>query len=57
MLTMNDDAAIRSSIEIAKILCSAHGDRLTIDADGANEIADFIETLENRLTCKDPDNC
>lgn len=50
MIPMNEEAAITNSIEIAKILCAARGDRYPIDADSANEIADFIETLQERFT-------
>lgn len=50
MVPMNDDAAIKYSIEIAKVLCAARGDRYPINADSANEIADFIATLQKRFT-------
>lgn len=50
MILMNREAAIKNSIEIAKVLCAARGDRYPIDADSANEIADFIETLQKRFT-------
>lgn len=50
MIPMNENAAITNSIEIAKILCAARGDRYHIDVDSANEIADFIETLQKRFT-------
>ena len=50
MIPMNENAAITNSIEIAKILCAARGDRYPIDVDSANEIADFIETLQKRFT-------
>lgn len=50
MIPMNENAAITNSIEIAKILCAARGDRYPIDVDSANEIADFIETLQERFT-------
>lgn len=50
MIQMNRDAAIKNSIEIVKVLCAARGDRYPIDADSANEIADFIETLQERFT-------
>lgn len=47
MIPMNENAAITNSIEIAKILCAARGDEYPIDVDSANEIADFIETLQS----------
>lgn len=50
MILMNDEAAIEKSIEIAKILCANLGDRIVVNADGANQIADFIETLQKRFT-------
>lgn len=50
MIPMNENAAITNSIEIAKILCAARGDRYPIDVDSANEIADFIKTLQKRFT-------
>lgn len=50
MILMNDTAAIEKSIEIAKILCASRDERFPVDADGANQIADFIETLQKRFT-------
>ena len=50
MIQMNREAAIKNSIEIVKVLCAARGDRYPIDSDSANEIADFIETLQERFT-------
>jgi len=49
MIPINREAAIKHSIEIAKILCEAQGSRISPDANGANALADFIETLQNRF--------
>lgn len=49
MLPVNDNYAISTAVELAKILCESNGNSLTLDADGANALADFIETLERRL--------
>lgn len=50
MILMNKEAAVETSIEIAKILCAKCGDKYSIDASSANQIADFIETLQKRFT-------
>lgn len=50
MLKMAPDTAMKQSLELAKVLCSANGEAITIDKDGANELADFIEVLQNRFT-------
>lgn len=52
MIKMAQDTAIKQSIELAKTLCEAQGQSITIDKDGANELADFIEVLQNRFTCQ-----
>lgn len=49
MIKLNQEAAIKQSIELAKALCETQGQSITIDKDGANELADFIETLQNRF--------
>lgn len=49
MIKMSQDAAMKQSVEIAKALCSANGTAITIDKYGANELADFIEALQNRF--------
>ena len=50
MFQMDKEAAIETAVEIAKVLCAARSDKFLVDADSANEIADFIETLYKRLT-------
>lgn len=49
MLPMNDESAILAAVDIAKVLCESNGSCLSFDADSANKVADFIETLEHRL--------
>lgn len=49
MLPMKDTTAREYSIELAKILCETRGENYPINADSANEIADFIETLQMRF--------
>lgn len=51
MIPLKPEAALKYSIEIAKILCESQGAKIYPDADGANAIADFIETLQDRFTC------
>lgn len=50
MILLNENVAFETSIEIAKILCASRDERFPVDADGANQIADFIETLQKRFT-------
>lgn len=50
MILMNDEYATQTAVELAKILCGSNRDKLFIDVDCANNLADFIETLENRFT-------
>ena len=52
MIQLKDDDAVKYSFELAKILCEAQGERLFANANSANSLADFIETLQNRFTCK-----
>ena len=57
MILMNDDAAIATAIDLAKILCSVQGSGLEVDRQGAEDLANFIEILENRFTGRDtPEN-
>lgn len=53
MIPMNEEAAIKCSIELAKALCESCGEKIYPDADGANMLADFIETLQARLTSRE----
>lgn len=50
MFPMNREAAIKHSLEFAKILCESQDLKVPLNEDGANAIADFIETLEIRFT-------
>lgn len=50
MIPMNENSAIKYSVEIAKILCESRGEGYRINAESANKIADFIETLQKRFT-------
>lgn len=49
MIPMSENAAIQHSVEIAKILCETRSQNYPINADTANRIADFIETLQKRF--------
>lgn len=49
MLIMKDESVYKESLEIAKILCSNQNCTFQVNKDGANQIADFIETLQNRF--------
>lgn len=50
MIPLNTEAAVKQSLEIAKILCQSPNVHIPPNAEGANEIADFIETLQERFT-------
>ena len=54
MIPLNTEAAIKQSLEIAKILCQSPNVHISPNAEGANGIADFIETLQERFT-RNPD--
>lgn len=53
MIPMSNGDATKAAVELAKALCQASGDSYRIDKDTANQIADFIETMEYRLTHKE----
>jgi|AGTN01.1.fsa_nt_gi hypothetical protein len=50
MLTMNREAAIKYALELAKTVCSNPENKVLVNCAGADALADFIETLENRFT-------
>ncbi len=50
MIRMSNEAAMRESIEIAKLLCQNNGSGIAITRSGAKALADFIEELSDRLT-------
>mgnify|MGYP006953403770 CR=1 FL=1 len=52
MIPMNQASAIKYSIEIAKIMCEREGNGLSVNRGSAEELADFIEILQNRFTGK-----
>ncbi len=53
VIRINDSSAVQFAIDLAKTLCSNPHNGISLDASGANFLADFIETLENRLTSKE----
>lgn len=52
MIQMNENSAIEYSLEIAKIMCAREGNGLGVCRASADDLADFIETLQSRFTCK-----
>lgn len=52
MIELSKESAIKQSLELAKVLCESGGQSITIDKNGANKLADFIEVLQNRFTCQ-----
>ena len=53
MIRVNEQFAITTAIELAKIALANPSTNFEINADTANNIADCIETLENRFTGND----
>lgn len=53
MIPMNNETATRTAVDLAKILCQSAGEKCAINRSTANSIADFIETMEYRLTHKE----
>lgn len=49
MLKLNDEAAIKQAIHLAEAVCANPNYQAVPNADTANDLADFIRTLEARL--------
>lgn len=50
MLSIPDSTAVQYAVDLAKSLCSNPSLVIPPDEDGANDLADFIETLVQRFT-------
>lgn len=53
MIKVNEEKAYKEAAEIAKILCANPNCTFQVNKGGANQIADFIETLQNRFMGQD----
>ncbi|MFQ8599961.1 MAG: hypothetical protein ACLSAP_04800 [Oscillospiraceae bacterium] len=53
MLKMNKEYAITKSIELAGIICSNPNYAAQPSEKSANDLADFISTLQSRFMCED----
>lgn len=49
MLKLSDTAAFTNAVEIAKIVCANQNVKITPSKQGAEELANFIRTLEARF--------
>ena len=49
MIKVNEEKAYKEAVEIAKILCANPSCTFQVNKGGANQIADFIETLQGRF--------
>lgn len=51
-MKLEEGHAYREAEKLAEIICARENSGIVATADGANKVADFIETLVNRLTGK-----
>lgn len=55
VIELEESRACREAEHFAEIICARENCGIEATADGANKVADFIETLTNRLTGKKPE--
>ena len=53
MIIQTTSKEFEYAVELAKSVCANSGDKNIVSADGANKVADFVETLYKRFTNQD----
>lgn len=53
MVKFNETQAIKHALELAMAVCSNPNSSIILSEDSANNLADFIRTLEARFRCED----
>lgn len=53
MMKFNDESAIKHAVEIAKIVCANPNVKIQPNKQSAEELADFIRTLEAKFLVED----